>query len=273
MAIARINGIDIYFERYGNGGEPLVFVHGYTGDITDWRHQIEPFSKDYQVLIFDNRGHGKSEAPTDRSAYSIEQMADDAEALAAEVGFERYHLLGHSMGGAIVQEIALRSPGRLLSLTLEDTSPLFDLSGNEMLSKLSAARNQIAETQGMGALARWKSPFPTPPHLPEERVAETAERLGRMSVDAFIGAQAALNAWTGTLGRLASIVAPTLAIVGDMDFAPLVHAAKEMAKAIPGATHEVIPESGHSPQYERPALFNAALRRHLERATAGASAK
>lgn len=273
MPHARINGIDIYFERHGEAGEPLVFVHGYTGDITDWRHQIEPFSKDYQLLIFDDRGHGKSEAPRDRTSYSIEQMADDSEALMAEVGFERYHLLGHSMGGAIAQEIALRSPGRLLSLTLEDTAPLFDLSGNEMLRKMSAARNQIAETQGMGALSQWKSPFPIPPHMSAERQAEVAERLGRMSVDAFIGAQAGLNSWTGAIDRLPSIVAPTLVIVGDLDFAPLIHASKKMAKAIPNAALEVIPETGHSPQYERPELFNAALRRHLERTTAGTSAK
>jgi pimeloyl-ACP methyl ester carboxylesterase len=273
MAIARINGIDIYFEKRGDSGEPLVFVHGYTGDISDWRYQIEPFSKDYQLLIFDNRGHGKSEAPKDRMSYSIEQMADDAEALVAEVGFERYHLLGHSMGGAIAQEIALRSPGRLLSLTLEDTSPFFDISGNEMLSKLAKARNDIAETQGMGALSQWKSPFPRPPHMPAEREAEVVERLSRMSVDAFIGAQAALNMWPGTLDRLASIVVPTLVIVGDLDFAPLVKAAKEMARLIPGATLEVIPESGHAPQFERPELFNAAVRKHLQRTTAGSSAK
>lgn len=268
MPHARINDVDIYFERHGDTGEPLVFVHGYTGDITDWRHQIEPFSKSHQLLIFDNRGHGRSEAPADRSSYTVEQMAGDAEALIAEVGFERYHLLGHSMGGAIVQEIALRSPGRLLSLTLEDTAPLFDLSGNEMLSKLAAARNQIAETQGMGALARWKSPFPTPPHMPAERVAEVAERLGRMSVDAFIGAGAGLNAWPGTVDRLASIVVPSLVIVGDLDYAPLVQASKLMASTIPNAAREVIPESGHSPQYERPHLFNAALRQHIDRAEA-----
>jgi pimeloyl-ACP methyl ester carboxylesterase len=273
MPHARINGTDIYFERHGDNGEPLVFVHGYTGDITDWRHQIEPFSKTHQLLIFDNRGHGKSEAPTDRSTYTVEQMADDAEALISEVGFERYHLLGHSMGGAIVQEIALRSQGRLLSLTLEDTAPLFDLLRNEMLRKLSKARSDIAETQGMGALAQWKSPFPAPPHLSLERQAEVAERLGRMSVDSFIGAQAGLNSWAGSVDRLASILVPTLVIVGDLDYAALVAASRRLAGTIPNATLEVIPETGHAPQFERPELFNGALRRHLERATAAASAK
>jgi pimeloyl-ACP methyl ester carboxylesterase len=273
MPHARINGIDIYFERHGEAGEPLVLVHGYTGDITDWRHQVGHFAETHQLLIFDNRGHGRSQAPADRSTYTITQMADDAEALIAEVGFERYHLLGHSMGGAIVQEIALRSPGRLLSLTLHDTAPVFDLARNEVFAKLSAARNEIAETQGMAALAAWKSPFPTPPHMPKEREVEVAERLARMSVDAFIGAQRGLNNWPGARERLAELLVQTLVIVGDLDFGPLVQAARDMAAAIPGATMEVIPETGHSPQYERPELFNEALRRHLERATAAPSAK
>ncbi|MEO8457106.1 MAG: alpha/beta hydrolase [Chloroflexota bacterium] len=273
MPTAKINGIDINFERHGEAGEPLVFIHGFTGDISDWRFQAEPFGRTNQLLVFDNRGHGASEAPKDRSTYSIEQMASDAEALIAEVGFERYHLLGHSMGGAIAQEIALRSQGRLLSLALEDTAPLFEISKNEMLSKLSAARNTIAETQGMGALAKWKSPLPSPPHMPKEREAEVAARLSHMSVDAFIGAQAGLNDWKGSLDRLASIVVPALVVVGSLDFGPLVGAARLMADKVRNGTLEVIPEAGHSPQYERPELFNAVLRRHLDSATAVSSAK
>jgi 3-oxoadipate enol-lactonase len=273
MPQARINGIDIYFERHGEAGEPLVFIHGYTGDISDWRFQIEAFAPTNRVLVMDNRGHGCSEAPGDRASYTIEQMALDAEALAIEAGFERYHLVGHSMGGAIAQEIALGSPGRLLSLTLEDTAFSFDLSRNEMIMKLAAIRKQIAEQQGMAAVAEIPSPFPLPPHMPKEREAETRERMARMSVDGYIGAQEGLNGWPGAVGRLASIVMPTLVIYGDLDFFLLIQAAKEMAQKIPGAVLEAIPECGHSPQYERPELFNAALRRHLEHAVEGAAAK
>jgi pimeloyl-ACP methyl ester carboxylesterase len=75
MPHARINGIDIYFERHGEAGEPLVLIHGYTGDISDWRFQIEAFAPTNRVLVFDNRGHGLSEAPPDRASYTISQMA------------------------------------------------------------------------------------------------------------------------------------------------------------------------------------------------------
>jgi pimeloyl-ACP methyl ester carboxylesterase len=271
MPHARINGIDIYFERHGDAGEPLVFIHGYCGETPDWRYQIEAFAATNRVLVLDNRGHGKSAAPKDRSAYTIEQMASDAEALAIEVGFERYHLVGHSMGGAVAQEIALGSPGRLLSLTLEDTAPSFDLSGIEVIARISAIRNEIAEKQGMSAVAAIPSPFPRSPHKSEERAAEEAQILARMSVDAFIGSYAGLTAWRGTVDRLAYHVSPTLVIHGEADYA-LIGASQRLAKLIPGAVLEAIPEAAHSPQMERPELFNAALRQHIDR-SAGVSAK
>jgi pimeloyl-ACP methyl ester carboxylesterase len=259
----RINGVNIYFEQHGEAGEPLVLMHGYTGDVTDWRFQLPEFSRTHRVVAMDHRGHGRSEAPNDRASYTISQMADDAQALADFLGLERYHLVGHSMGGAIAQEMALASPGRLLSLTLHDTGYRFDLSRNEMIAKFTAMRNKIAEEQGMVALAAIKSPFPSPPFMPAERELETQERLAAMSVDAFIGAGAGLRAWQGTAERLADIKTRTLVIYGDMDNPMLVEASKHMAKTIPGATLEVVPQAAHSPQYERSDLFNAALRNHI----------
>src|SRR5688572_32283310 len=121
MPTASINGFEMYFERHGDGGEPLAFVHGFTGDTHDWAAQVAEFAPTHRVLTLDHRGHGRSSAPSDRESYSVMQMADDVEALVASAGFDRYHLVGHSMGGAVAQEIALRSPGRLMSLTPEDT--------------------------------------------------------------------------------------------------------------------------------------------------------
>ena len=270
MPTARINGIDIYFEQHGNDGEPLFLVHGYTGDVTDWRHQIPEFSRTHRVLVMDHRGHGRSEAPSDRDTYTIDQMADDVEALATEVGFDRYHLVGHSMGGAVSQEIALRSPGRLMSLTLHDTSWNFALSRNPAVSAWMEQRRKLAEEKGMAALVeQMQSPVPAPPHMPRERIEESNERLKKMSVDGFVGAWMALDRWPGTQERIHQVSVPTLVIYGDMDYG-LIDAAKAMAAAIAGAVVEIVPEAGHNPQYERPEIFNAALRRHLEQNAGGA---
>jgi len=270
MPHAEINGIDIYFEQHGESGEPLVLMHGYTGDITDWRFQFPEFSRTHRVLMMDHRGHGRSDAPRERDSYTIDQMANDALALTESLGLERYHLVGHSMGGAIAQEMALSSPGRLLSLTLHDTAHQFDMPSTDAMVKSREERFRAAEEEGMEAAAAIAYPVPEPPFMPAERREETRERLEAMSVDAFVGAWNGLRAWPGTESRLKDIKARTMVIYGDLDYAPLIESAKHMAATIPDATLEVVPQAAHSPQYERPELFNAALRRHLEAGAASA---
>lgn len=267
MPDATINGVRLNYELHGESGPPLVLVHGYTGDITDWRCQLPAFAPSYRVLIVDLRGHGDSQALPDRNAYSIDHFANDVEALVDEISFGQYHLLGHSMGGAIVQEIALRSPERLLSLTLHCTTDDFGgAAANGPLKSYFDYRFNLAETQGMAAVAKIKTPFPAPPHMPMERIEETDARFALMSVDAFIGAWKGVSEWQGTRGeRSAAIKAPTLVIYGNLDAGFLVEGARRLAQNIPGAQLEMIPETAHSPQWERPPLYNAALGAFLNR--------
>jgi 3-oxoadipate enol-lactonase len=271
MPTATANGVRLYYELHGDSGEPLVLVHGYTGDITDWRHQIPEFSRSHRLLIMDLRGHGRSEAPSDRSSYNITTMASDVEELVEQVGFDRYHLLGHSMGGGIVQEIALRSPQKLLSLILQDTSLKFVMTGDPVMDNWRNARMTLAEAGDMAAVAELPPPVPPPPHMPAARLEETKARLSKMSPDAFIGAWQALESWEGTAERAARITAPTLIIYGDLDAPMLIQGLSRLAQLIPNVRVEVIPEAAHSPQWERPELFNRALWLHLEvNAEAGA---
>jgi pimeloyl-ACP methyl ester carboxylesterase len=264
MPHTMINGFEMYYERHGDAGEPLVFVHGYTGDVGDWEHQIAEFASTHRVLALDHRGHGRSEGPADRSTYTIEQMSHDVEELIGRAGFERYHLVGHSMGGAVTQEIALRRPGRLMSLTLHDTGPGFNLSAIEVVRRYFAERLRVAEEQGMAALAEMPSPLPDPPNMTPERRAYEKKRLAAMSVHGLAGAWNALNTWPGTRERAHAIATPTMVIYGELDL--MVKDGMEfLARTIPGAHKVVVEGAAHSPQFERPEVFNAALRRHIER--------
>jgi 2-succinyl-6-hydroxy-2,4-cyclohexadiene-1-carboxylate synthase len=269
MPTARINGFDMYYERHGDEGEPLVLVHGYTGDVSDWWLQLDEFAPTHRLLLLDHRGHGKSSAPADRSSYTIKQMADDVEALVAHVGFERYHLLGHSMGGAVSQEIALRSPGRLLSLTLEDTGPTFDIGKSEVVTKIFSERLRMAEEQGMTAVANLPG-LPDPPHMPPGRRDRERARMIAMSPDGYIGAWGALTGWPGSRDHVHTIAVPTLVIYGELDAPMIVSGMEWLAKTIPGAQEVRVPEAAHCPQFERPDIFNPAVRAHLERNAAGA---
>ncbi|MEX2246996.1 MAG: alpha/beta hydrolase [Dehalococcoidia bacterium] len=271
MPTATINGLELHYERHGDAGEPLVLVHGYTGDITDWRHQIAEFAPTHRVLALDHRGHGRSEAPRDRAVYTITNMADDVEALAVHAGFERYHLVGHSMGGCVAQEIVLRSPGRLMSLTLHDSGHQ-PPSGrpDDVASKVMAHSHRVAEAEGMGAVAELHAKWPAHPNVPAERREEQKARLARMSVDGFVGAWGALATWEGTANRARGIAVSTLVICGEHD--PLMASAKFFAAEIPGAVLAVIAGAAHAPQQEYPEAFNLALRGHLSRNT-GVGAK
>lgn len=232
------DGLTLYYELHGDAGEPLVFVHGYTGDITDWQHQLPVFSHTHRILILDNRGHGRSQAPADPAAFTIERMADDVEALVEHVGFERYHLLGHSMGGAIAQEIALRSAHKLLSLILEDTSYRF---------------------------ADHKLEFPEPPRpRPPERQQRVLARMSRMTPETLLACWQALMDWQGTEQRAPQIGAPTFVIYGGHDARALIDGSRRLCELIPDSTMHVIDEAAHAPQEETPAEFNAALGEFLQ---------
>jgi pimeloyl-ACP methyl ester carboxylesterase len=263
MPIAMLGDIGIHFELHGQRGAPLVLVHGYTGDASDWRHQVAAFAGTHRVLVMEHRGHGRSQAPTEPVAYTIERMTDDLEALIAHLGLERFHLVGHSMGGAIAQELALRSPGRLRSLTLEDTGPAFEILRNPAVARVFEAGFRLAEAQGMGALAKLTGAN-APPHKTPQRIEEERERLAKMSLPAFVGAWHALSRWQGTRDRVQALSLPTLVVYGELD-AGIRAGSQWLAAAIPGAVLECIPEAGHAPQDERPKLFNATLARHLRR--------
>ena len=198
-------------------------------------------------------------------------MADDVEALVAEAGFERYHLVGHSMGGAVSQEIALRSPGRLMSLTLEDTGPSFDMGRSEVIAKLYEQRMKLAEEQGMEALVNLPS-LPDPPHMPAGRRDYERKRMLAMTPDGYIGAWGALTGWAGTREHIHKVTTPTMVIYGLLDAPPIVAGMEWIGKTIVDCETVPVAEAAHCPQFERPDIFNPALRKHLER-NAGGGAK
>jgi pimeloyl-ACP methyl ester carboxylesterase len=109
--------------------------------------------------------------------------------------------------------------------------------------------------------------------MPAERLEESKQRLAGMSVDAFVGVGTGLFSWEGTEQRAAQIRVPTLVVYGDLDAPALIAGAQQLAAAIPGAVTEVTAESGHSPQWERPELFNVALRRFIDAHAASTQAR
>jgi len=119
MPRAAANGIALNYEQTGSGPD-VVLVHGLATNLAFWFLRSVPLLRqDFRLTAYDLRGHGRSEMPSD--GYGSASMAADLLGLLDSLGLERAHLVGHSFGGAIALECALRAPGRVRSLTLVDT--------------------------------------------------------------------------------------------------------------------------------------------------------
>jgi len=115
---AKVNGINVYYEIMGKGA-PLVMIQGFAGNYQAWFFQTRVFRKYYKVIIFDNRGIGKSDKSSE--PYTIKTMADDVIGLLDCIGVDKAHVLGLSLGGMVAQEIAISYPERVRKLVLGST--------------------------------------------------------------------------------------------------------------------------------------------------------
>ena len=115
MPKAKVNGIDLYYQVHGQG-EPLVMVQGFGGGHEGWFFQTRAFRQHFRVVVFDNRGIGKSGRSP--GPYTIGTMAEDTVGLMDALGIEKANVLGMSLGGIVAQEVAISFPERVGKLVL-----------------------------------------------------------------------------------------------------------------------------------------------------------
>ncbi len=237
MPFARVNGLDLYWERRG-AGEPLLFISG-TG--ADLRHKPNvfdgPLAKAFDVLAYDQRGLGRSGKPD--TPYSMADYGDDAAGLMDAIGWTRAGVVGVSFGGMVAQELVLRHPDRVSRLVLACTSP-----GGA--GGASYPFHQIEHLKGE-ARARHLIPISDTRHdaaWAEAHREVHAQMVAFGSVDPYkdepghaAGAHRQLEARAGhdTWDRLAQIACPTLIAGGRYDGIALPETQERMAARIPGA--------------------------------------
>src|SRR5262245_28748966 len=116
--------IKLYYERHGaidDATRPwIVFVHSLACSSAMWKYQIAEFAKRYRILVFDTRGHGRSDVPP--GGYAFDDLVGDMKSLLDGLGIEQAHFVGLSMGGMVGQAFALKYPGQLRSLAIADTA-------------------------------------------------------------------------------------------------------------------------------------------------------
>jgi 3-oxoadipate enol-lactonase len=250
------------YEAAGNPDtSPLVFLHGIGGAARAWRGQLEAFSDRYRTIAWDMPGYGGS-APL--STVGIAALADALRDFLQQTGATKPILVGHSIGGMIVQQLLARNPDIARAVVLAQTSPAFGKPDGEWQKAFIAAR--------LGPLDRGETLVSLAPSLVSELVGDDPDVRGMdVARDCMAGVpettyRATMLALMGfdLRSALKDIAVPTLLLSGSKDNnAPAPMMAK-MASFIPSVKYVELEGVGHLANLERPGSFNAALDQFLK---------
>ena len=254
MQFAQVNGARIAWLLEGRAGLPVVMLsNSLMSTHQMWRPQMEALLAHFRVLRYDTRGHGESE--TTPGPYSIELLADDAAALIEAAGTGAVHFVGLSMGGMIGQQLAVRHPQRVKSLSLCDTA-------SEMPPRsLWEERFATAREHGIpglvdGTIKRWfvASFVEREP----QQIDFVREMILQTKPEGYIACASAVRDMSQT-HILSHIQAPTQVIVGRDDPACTLAASEVLHRHIQGSTLHVIDDAAHLANIEKPQQFSQLL--------------
>jgi 3-oxoadipate enol-lactonase len=138
MPFTTVNGVDTYYEEYGEG-RPLVVVHGANADHQVWAEQLQPLTSEYRVILFDLRGHGKT-GGSELNSYSVDTFADDLDAFIESLELDSPIVIGHSLGGMVGYVFASEYPERLSALITVGAMTPMTFSTKERVVKSSIMR-------------------------------------------------------------------------------------------------------------------------------------
>jgi 3-oxoadipate enol-lactonase len=257
MAEVDAGGCRLWYSVEGReGGEALLLSSSLGTSAELWAPQLPELSRQFRVVRYDTRGHGRSDAPP--GPYTLERLGRDALAVLDAAGVSRAHVCGVSLGGLTAMWLALVAASRVGRLVLANTDARIGTG------ETWEQRARDVRTRGMAAVAaatmeRWFTEgF-------RRRSPETCEAIRAMVAacppEGYIGCCGALG--TADLRpQLSAISAPTLVIGGLHDPVLATTAAAELSARIPGARLVTLP-AAHLSNVEQPAAFTAAVLRFL----------
>jgi pimeloyl-ACP methyl ester carboxylesterase len=250
-AAAEASGVRIAWERRG-AGEPLLLIHGLGYARWGWEPVVDLLAEYHEVILFDNRGIGESDAPD--GPYTVPLLAGDAAAVLDAGGIERAHVLGTSLGGMVALQLALDRPDRVDRLVLGCTTP-GGAQGAPMPEQTVRLMQEAPSLPTEVALRRFiENAFgPTPDQEQVERIMK--HRLRTAQAPVAWAAQAAAGAAFDVWERVPEISVPTLVLTGLEDNVVDPRNSELLAERIPDAQLETFPGSGHLFFWEQPERF------------------
>ena len=261
---------ELFSVRNGRG-RPIVVLHGGLGLDHTYMRALDRIADVTELVYVDVRGNGRS--PRDRiETQTLESFADEIDALRAELGFERWTVLGHSFGSFIALVYAIRHPDRVAALIAISSTPSFEHAPS-VLERIGK-RGHPDAAAALGAVACrpanddarfgevWTQILPLYFHQWNARYLAAFAETHYSAVGYNRGNE--LLATYDVRTEVARITSPTLLLAGDDDFiTPADRCTAALAKCIPHARLAVIPNAGHFPHIEAPVAFDAELRAWL----------
>lgn len=233
----------LHYQQWGEG-PCIAFLHGSGGNHLSWWQQIPALSRSYRCLALDLRGYGFSRTETLPQDAAV--FGDDLLALLDHLEIERCHVVGQSLGGHYALRFALAHLRRVHGLVLADTlAGIADDAIAAIVAERRLPKNLLE--RALGADFRGKHPELTSLYQMIERLNHangTPEMLVPPGIDS---------------AAFSRLQVPTLFLVGEHDPVAPAAAVAAAARLVRGAQFKMIPNSGHSPYFEKPEAFNAAI--------------
>jgi pimeloyl-ACP methyl ester carboxylesterase len=255
--------VHIAWERHGSGS-PLLLIHGLGYARWGWEPVLPGLAARFDVLLFDNRGIGESDAPP--GPYTAAEMASDAIRVLDEAAVERAHVVGTSLGGMVAQEFALAYPERVDRLVLACTTP-GGPKAHAMPQATIALMAEAATLEPAVALRRFVENALAPATVAARpALVDTimAHRLATAQQPVAWAAQAAAGATFDAYDRLGALEAPTLVQHGEADVVVDPRNADLLVALLPEARLERFPGAGHLFFWEQPERFVASVAAFLD---------
>jgi pimeloyl-ACP methyl ester carboxylesterase len=241
---ATVDGVNINWTSTGNGAQAVIFVHGWTCDLTSWQYQVPAISQRYRVITLDLPGHGNSESPKD-GRFSMELFARAVEAVRSEAEIDKAVLVGHSMGAPVVRQYTLIYPQRVAGLVLVDG--LVQLAGTPPV-----ARPRMIGPEGQRmreGIARGMSSTATP--RVQDHILKMMLGTSEAAADGAMVATWDQSWWTNDV-----VSVPVLGVYAEMSAVANPEGMKRLYSQL---EYHVIPGTGHFLMMEKPQEFNRLL--------------
>ncbi|MDP4199443.1 MAG: alpha/beta fold hydrolase [Bacteroidota bacterium] len=249
-----VHGVRVAFEWVDSGKELIVFLHGVGADRRAWAPQMSFFSQlGYGVAAIDIRGSGDSQArtPNGRAVpISMPDFAADVDALIRELGFERAHWVGNSMGGVIIMEAFHAGYSTVEKAVLANTFAMHPESSSILPRPARALREK-----SLVAFAHERIPFAHKPDIDPKILNESILAMATKDVETY------LASWRETWGydyreTLSRVKIPTLVLTGSMDKITPPVLGEEIAGLISGSVYHMIEGANHLSNLDQPEEFN-----------------